>query len=208
MGDVQKIVEKVNSLRIEYKLDKGLDLYDKKVVCQTLRKMFDEDQKLRFFYQELLNENNEVNQKAINLKFKEIFDEQSIRHIKTLKKILSIHKWIDVSKFGKGPNSQAFILIQHADNDLEFQEEMLSVIFYKAKEKETQLSQFPMLYDRVMVKKNGVQKFGTQLFVDDTGELNVYSLESLEKVDEWRSEYDLEPLGTYIQRFSEYYRKS
>lgn len=131
----------------------------------------------------------------------EEINETDRRNTNRLKEIIGKHGWIAVSKFGKQPSNHAWILVQHADLDPDFQEYCLGLM-NSAADGEVPKRNIAYLTDRLMVQKTGTQKFGTQFI--DMGEYTVLRpVENMEKLNELRAEADLEPIDEYLNIHAE-----
>ena len=49
-------------------------------------------------------------------------------HTVKMKEIIAFHGWPTISKFGADTDAQAWLLVQHADHDLQFQEQCLKLL--------------------------------------------------------------------------------
>ena len=70
--------------------------------------------------------------------------------------------WPSLSLFGPETNLQAYWLALHADQDTAFQEKCLLLAAKTLETKDTELSLFASLWDRVQVNKHKLQRYGTQ----------------------------------------------
>jgi hypothetical protein len=85
-----------------------------------------------------------------------------------IKEILKVHGWLTVSKFGQEADQNAWLLVQHADHDPEFQASIAFLLEQLVPIGETTPSNFAYLADRVAVKYQHLglkQKFGTQAII-------------------------------------------
>lgn len=123
-----------------------------------------------------------------------------------LKQILDHHEWITISTFGPKADQHAWLIVQHADLDWEFQTKMLSVIEKMVKAGESQRSHFPYLFDRVArafnrPTKQKPQRFGTQGFCNSSGKWEPHEMEDPTRVNKFRAEYGLGTLEEYRSLF-------
>ena len=119
----------------------------------------------------------------------------------TLKEILNTHYWITISEFGKEADQHAWLLVQHADHDIKFQEEILARLekLYPTK---TAAAHFAHLYDRVAKNNKRPQRYGTQLAGDGT--CIPHAIEDPDDVDARRKSVGLPPLQEYLNQMERY----
>jgi hypothetical protein len=125
-----------------------------------------------------------------------------------VKKIIEIHGWTVLSKFGKQTDQQMWLLVQHADHDPLFQAAIAFLLEQLVPLNETDNKNFAYLYDRVAVKFQRLglkQRYGTQ--VDSS--LELFPFEGTEQeLDQRRAQVDLEPISEYLKRLRFYYKKA
>lgn len=90
----------------------------------------------------------------------------------------------------------AWLLVQHADSDPDFQARVLKVLAARVRRNEFDLGEFAMLTDRVLVHAGKPQRYGTQ-FGDDGSGLRPGIMEDPAHVDERRASVGLGPLAEY-----------
>ena len=56
------------------------------------------------------------------------FEFIDIENTKELKKLLKIYKWFTISAFGLKADNEAWLLVQHADTNLNFQKSILKLL--------------------------------------------------------------------------------
>lgn len=117
---------------------------------------------------------------------------------KILKAILNIYSWITISEFGAEHDNNTWLLVQHADQDIEFQKEILGKLEKLYLTKKTDPRNYAYLYDRVAVNQNKPQKFGTQAKIID-GKLILYDVEDMQNLGVYRKQFNLEPIDDYIK---------
>ena len=86
-------------------------------------------------------------------------DKKSLAYMKTL---LSHIDWVDAETYGEYPSFFAWLLVQHADGDPEFQKMVLSRLRPYLKNGEVSRSDYAYLADRVAVNTGSPQIYGTQ----------------------------------------------
>ena len=105
--------------------------------------------------------------------------------------------WPDKSKVGEEVAHDAWLLVQHADHDVEFQKKCLELM--KALPKgEAKPKDLAYLEDRVRVNENRPQLYGTQFHQDPKTGLHIpRPIEDLENLDQRRASIGLEPMKEY-----------
>ena len=96
--------------------------------------------------------------------------------------------------------STAFLVIQHAD--IEIQEKYLPILTAAAEKDELRYSSLALLIDRVRMRQNKPQLYGSQLQRnEETGGWEFYYIEDEKNVNKRRTEVGLGPLEDYAKRF-------
>lgn len=110
--------------------------------------------------------------------------------------------WPTISKVGKDASFDAWLLAQHADADPAFQLKALRLMEPLVEAGEVSKRNYAYLYDRIMLKLNGKQRYGTQVECVD-GKLAPQALEEPEQLDGLRAEVDLDTFAEYLTLFPE-----
>ena len=77
-------------------------------------------------------------------------------------------KWTGINFIGQKGDHAAWIIAQHADYFIDFQEKCYTLILEAYEKNNTDYTNIPYLYDRIMINKNLKQRYGTQMrFIDD-----------------------------------------
>lgn len=127
-----------------------------------------------------------------------------------LRDIIEVIGWPTIRKVGNEANKVAWLIAQHADNDVEFQQQCLEMIIGAFRSYDTNASQVAYLTDRVLINLGKSQKFGTQLIIkrDSAGNassVGVKSLEDFRGLDLRRKYYGLPSLEEYKNLFLKNY---
>lgn len=108
---------------------------------------------------------------AVLAKLKQL-DAVDSQNLSKLKTIIIRFGWPDIPLVGKDGSHAAFLIIQHADKDLPFQEYCLQLAEPLLKERRVNPSDYANLQDRILCGKGERQLYGTQLFTDpETGKI-------------------------------------
>jgi len=130
------------------------------------------------------------------------------RNTNELKVILLKFDWITVSDFGVQADRNAWLLVQHADHDPQFQSDVLKKLEPLCPKGETNPANYAYLYDRVAASWNDTskqkpQRYGTQGTCVGPGKWEPIPIEDPDKVDERRASVGLGPLSEYIAGFKD-----
>ncbi len=140
---------------------------------------------------------------------KEVFDSlREIDHKDTerMKWIVDKFGWPTPAMVGDEACGNAWLLVQHADQDHPFQKKCLTLIEPLAKGHVIAGRFYAYLFDRVQVGDGKLQRFGTQ-GKDDKGEMFIDPVEDAKRVDEFRKLYGLDPLETYAKQLADAYHE-
>lgn len=118
-----------------------------------------------------------------------------------LKELLVTRDWFRDDRDGDGAASDAWLLIQHADRDPDFQREILPRIEAAIEHPGVSASDYAYLFDRVAGKDGKPQRYGSQgrCIADDVWAPN--AVEDPDRLNERRAEVGLGPIEDYILRF-------
>lgn len=109
-----------------------------------------------------------------------------------LKSIIEEIKWPTISKVGKEASQLAWLITQHADLDVNFQEHCLKLMEDTEKD-EVDPMNIAYLIDRIAVNRGKEQIYGTQFHIDKNGKLVPRPIENVSKLDDLRDTMGLEP---------------
>lgn len=114
--------------------------------------------------------------------------------------ILDKYGWLGADEVGGRGNSTLFLVIQHAP--LETQEKYLPMMQLAVKEGKASGSQLALLEDRIALRNNRPQIYGSQIgSMPNNGEKVVLPLLDPKNVNQRRAEVGLGPIEDYTERF-------
>lgn len=122
-------------------------------------------------------------------------------NIEWLKLVIARRGWPGRSLVGVDGADAAWLIVQHADHDPDFQRECLGLMEKAVAAGEATLSNLAYLTDRVMVKETGYQRYGTQFRPGPSGP-EPAPLEDAGRIDELRASAGLVPFDEYRRGFS------
>lgn len=135
---------------------------------------------------------------SIKLSDEEFRINDSLNQIE-LASILKKINWPGFNEVGYLGEGAAFLIAQHADNNLEFQKNCLDRMIIEFNRGNISLSSFAMLIDRYLVNSSKPQIFGTQVLFDE--KINSFKSKSClypDEVNNLRSLYMLTPIEDYL----------
>lgn len=110
--------------------------------------------------------------------------------------------WYKISRAGQQADFAAWLLVQHSDEDNDFQKMVLAMLEPLIATGETSKSNYGMLFDRIAVHDKRPQKYGSQ---GRCSAPHLWSPEQIEKPDEIekrRADVGLPPFSEYIAQMS------
>lgn len=128
-------------------------------------------------------------------------------HTARLKEIIRTHGWPTRARVGREGARAAFLIVQHADRDLAFQEEYLTYLDSAVAAGDLPGEALALLTDRVRVAKGEPQLYGTQVNITPDG-LVFLPIEDSLHVDERRAALGMPPLAAYRALLEQTYRQA
>ena len=129
------------------------------------------------------------------------------KNTERMKEIIKQYGWPDKSLVGKEGSLGAWLLIQHADHDPDFQKEALDLLTKAVERGQASKRNLAYLTDRVRVNSGEPQLYGTQFFEDDAGVFGPRPIEDTENLEKRRKEMGLEPFSEYEKSIQKSRRK-
>ncbi len=117
-----------------------------------------------------------------------------------IKQIIANSGWPSISSVGQDASEDAWLLVQHADDDPVFQLQVLRLIGPLIATNEVAPQSYALLSDRVSLKISGTQRYGTQLSCVG-GHYVPNGLEGPSRVNERRKALGMKPLEQYEKQF-------
>lgn len=150
-------------------------------------------------------ENNESDSVSLEDARRKVLETDSLNYL-NLKQIFSINGYLGYSEVGEKSSNNFWLLVQHFDNDPEFQEEVLSKMKIEVEKDNASKNNYAYLVDRVKVNSNQLQVYGTQMQLNkDSSSYEPKPLIEPEKVNERRSNVSLPPIEKYIEMMNRRY---
>lgn len=114
--------------------------------------------------------------------------------------------WPTISDFGARHAGIAWLLVQHADQDVAFQKKCLRLMEPLVPIKEVSGPNYAYLYDRVARNTGRPQRYGTQLSFRE-GKMSLQETEDVKNLDKRRRSVGLGPVREYIRVAEEFYNR-
>jgi hypothetical protein len=130
-------------------------------------------------------------------------DNVDVENTERMKEIVQSIGWPTISKVGAEIASNAWLLIQHADHDVEFQEHCLELM-KEADEGDVNKQNIAYLEDRIRVNQGRGQIYGTQ-FKQENQQHIPLPIEDEENVNSRRAEMGMGQLSEQIELMCEKY---
>lgn len=181
--------------RLEKKVFSKERKYVQRLKLPALRKQINlmtiNDQKLRYKRIQTRDKNE------IGIINKQI-GESDLKNLSTAKAIIKQYDWPKISDIGKDGQNNLWLIIQHADHDVLFQQTTLLGMEKLKGTSEINMENYAFLYDRVQCNLNFKQLYGTQVNWTSNGKASGFRPIIRENlVDIRRKEVGLSPLSIY-----------
>lgn len=128
---------------------------------------------------------------------------QNNNHIIRLKQIIETYGWPGYTLVGKDGAHAAWLIVQHADQNIPFQKKCLKILDSAVKLNQADSGDLAYLTDRVLVNCGRKQIYGTQFHIDKKGKYSPQPIENPETLDERRKEVGLESFQEYEKALRE-----
>lgn len=180
-------------------------VYEKKLTQPTLRTKINlmvlSDQQLR--YKKIQTKDKEELQ-DIDL----AIAEADKKNLAEAKNILATYGWPKLSEIGKDGQNNLWLIVQHADHDILFQQQVLKKMKRLLKSKEVNLENYAFLTDRVLCNLNYLQEYGTQVNWTINGMANSFRpIRNEWDIDQRRKKLGMTGLDIYSLAYGFTYEK-
>lgn len=115
-----------------------------------------------------------------------------------IKKMYAQYGFLGFKQVGKENTTKFWISVQHADDDVAFQKEILKVLKKEIEKNNAHKNEYALLEDRVAINSNQKQRFGTQVTYNETGQaVPKNGLTDSLHIEQLRAEYGLPTFKEY-----------
>jgi hypothetical protein len=153
------------------------------------------DQLLRYRLAQTTND-------SISTSIRDEISKSDFSNLTRAKEIVQKYGWPKISQIGKDGQNNLWLIVQHADQDIHFQQIALKNMYKLWGTKELNIENYAYLYDRVQSNLNYKQLYGTQVIWKDRGMASAFRPILLEyDVDKRRKKTSLQPLSIYAASY-------
>lgn len=203
---IKEYDQKLMELKKEF--NQPTDPGNKEWVKTYLAHLVKVDQFMRLYWMNTPKKYSEEEKKEFNKQFIKRLFSLDAENTKELKSLLKKYRWFTISEFGTKADGDAWLLVQHADQDPQFQKEVLVILTELYPKNETNRSNYAYLFDRVATayndpSKRELQRYGTQGRCVSEGKWEPWPIENAAAVDQRRKEMGLGTMADYIAGFKE-----
>ena len=162
--------------------------------------MFAEDQKWRIESEKILNgEKTEYKENFIN---RQLAKTDSLNLVEA-KSIIKRYGFPGYSLVGEGYSNDFWAIVQHCDDDIKFQKQVLLLLKKQVKRNNASGRNFALLQDRVLLSTGKKQIYGTQVrYNPATKTAKPLPTQDSSNVDKRRKAVGLSPLNNYLKLFN------
>ena len=125
-----------------------------------------------------------------------VMERVHLQNAAELEKMIDANGWLGKSLVGADGAEAAWLIAQHAISLPEFSRKCLRLIERAVTENEAEPYQAAYLHDRISSFENRPQRYGTQSDWNESGKMQVRTLEDAAKVNDYRAQVGLQPLDT------------
>ncbi len=174
------------------------DPYTDPELTKELWRMKVKDQAF-YYHLQVANEQNGVGSPVVRAiwELKHLINTENLAR---LEEIIAEHGWPKRTDVGNSAAQTVFLIIQHADLDV--QKKYLPIMKEAADKKEASWSALAMLLDRVEMREGRPQIYGSQISRNEEGAYIVYELIEPEYVNQRRKEVGLPPIEEYVKNWN------
>ena len=123
---------------------------------------------------------------------------QNIGNAAWLKDDLRAHGWYVISTYGADADRAAWSIVQHANHDVAFQEEVLAMLEPLWRTGETKGQNYAYLYDQIAAARHRPARFDVAGKCTGPGTWTLEPLEDPAATEAWRAKAGLAPLAQYV----------
>lgn len=132
----------------------------------------------------------------------ELIRDSDKKNSEILREVIARCGWPTYSAVGAKAARAAWLIVQHSPN-LEFQSHVLALL-EQAPTGESHKQQYALLFDRVALRQDRPQRYGTQVLCSQTdGTSKLAELENADILDQLRANVGLGPISEYLKKFEQ-----
>jgi len=180
-----------------YSKNENLKEIKKIEISVQIAKMMGADQALRFSGAVVAKKGFKWDEISSLPEYQESLGKIDATNAVQIKKIIAEWGWPTISDFGAYTAKNVWLLVQHMDDDKEFQSLCLQKMGKLLSKNEVNKIDYGYLYDRVQVNGGKPQKYGTQGECVGKGEWKPKPLENEAKLDQLRADMGMPSMKEY-----------
>ena len=169
---------------------------------QSIRKK--QWQEFKILDKKLSDKNNPQYKKRISQLVTQLKNFDSL-HTNKMREIIKKYGWPGKSLVGKKVAQMTWLLVQHADHDISFQESCLELLKKAVSRGEAESRHVAFLTDRILIHKKKKQIYGTQFTTKKNGMPIPFPIENAKKLNERRKRVRLEHFSVYTKKIKGVY---
>lgn len=172
-------------------------------LSKKLEIMFKEDQKWRLEYIKLSKpEKSQYSEDTINKNWAKT----DSSNLSAAKEIFQKYGYPGYSLVGKSGSNRFWAIVQHSDDDVEFQQKVLILMDKEVKKQNASGENYAYLKDRILINKGFKQLYGTQtLYHKDSKKHTPLPIQDEKGVEARRKAIGLSPLKDYLKELDNLY---
>lgn len=179
------------SCKTIYSEKKEFPIYEKERILM----LYEEDQNIQ---REILSNRDVTKSDSLRERKSEIFNKNN----SIIKDLFNSYGIPLVLNDNDDKYQKAFwIIVQHADFDVAFQEEVLASMGKELANKKVNKKYYAYLFDRVRKNKGKKQLYGTQLVYDSLGNHKLYKIKNVSQLNKRRIKIGLTTIEEYLELF-------
>ncbi|HPJ80393.1 MAG TPA: hypothetical protein PLF70_01670 [Candidatus Portnoybacteria bacterium] len=163
-----------------------------KKLANSILKMAETDQRSRF--------------DSLKIKNKKIAEQKIIstdkENIIQAKRIIKQYNWPTFNLIGKRASRAFWLIIQHADLDIQFQKLCLKLLKNAVNNKQAFPQNEAYLADRVLINSGKKQIYGTQFYRNTKNKLVPRPIKNVKNIEKLRKSVRLESFTNYLQKMN------
>ncbi|MEK7497577.1 MAG: DUF6624 domain-containing protein [Patescibacteria group bacterium] len=121
------------------------------------------------------------------------------KNLHEMKEIVKVYGWPTISVVGGSASDLAWLLVQHADSDVQFQKKCLSLMKHHLNKNDVSKKNVAYLIDRIRVNEGKKQIYGTQFYKDRDGTMKPSPIWNIKSIEKRRRKAKLEPFKKYSE---------
>ena len=128
-------------------------------------------------------------------------------HTNRMREIIKKYGWPGKNLVGKKVAQMTWLLVQHADHDVSFQESCLKLLKKAVARGEAEFRHIAFLTDRILIHKGKKQIYGTQFTTKKDGTPVPFPIKNIKTLNKKREQIGLEHFSVYTKKIKGIYKK-